>query len=410
MDPDVFWNDKMSAARVLQIEDLKYSTHAEQMGEIVLALLKAAKHNDTRVRLEAVRALGQFAQIPDHVRERVPEINKVIPALQIIALRDPNLGIEAKKILKRAGVPLGERPATSQLPLFDPGSPSRRNPSEFVIKQKFQKSDYDCGQTVLDMLGYDGHALVPNRALTSPDLWAIDGIKAIEIPLGRNDRDPEALDYTRPHIWLYYSKPLLERAEKWIEERRADWGQKHREEVIKRMEGLSEEELKALDKIALFEEVAKDMPPRPTPEDAMNSVGAGHFVIRHKDKIYCPHLGTVDAETYTKEAIGLVTQVFSVIPRESSKPGTVKRRTPKVKRNDPCPCGSKRKFKKCCGKRRRRNRRNRRNPQGDCYDAAVDYMRDNYLRDPDCGLILVPRRGDWTGADQRYKIRSRLCS
>ncbi|MEZ5541823.1 MAG: YchJ family protein [Pseudomonadota bacterium] len=30
-------------------------------------------------------------------------------------------------------------------------------------------------------------------------------------------------------------------------------------------------------------------------------------------------------------------------------PGQVRRETPKVGRNDPCPCGSGRKFKKCCG-------------------------------------------------------------
>lgn len=30
-------------------------------------------------------------------------------------------------------------------------------------------------------------------------------------------------------------------------------------------------------------------------------------------------------------------------------PETVKRGTPKVGRNDPCPCGSGKKFKKCCG-------------------------------------------------------------
>ena len=29
---------------------------------------------------------------------------------------------------------------------------------------------------------------------------------------------------------------------------------------------------------------------------------------------------------------------------------TVKRATPKVGRNDPCPCGSKKKFKHCCGR------------------------------------------------------------
>jgi len=31
------------------------------------------------------------------------------------------------------------------------------------------------------------------------------------------------------------------------------------------------------------------------------------------------------------------------------KPETVKRQAPKVGRNDPCPCGSGKKYKKCCG-------------------------------------------------------------
>lgn len=33
-----------------------------------------------------------------------------------------------------------------------------------------------------------------------------------------------------------------------------------------------------------------------------------------------------------------------------SKGNTVRRETPKVGRNDPCPCGSGRKYKKCCGR------------------------------------------------------------
>nr|MDJ0811505.1 SEC-C metal-binding domain-containing protein [Desulfobacterales bacterium] len=33
---------------------------------------------------------------------------------------------------------------------------------------------------------------------------------------------------------------------------------------------------------------------------------------------------------------------------EAPKPQTVKRETPKVGRNAPCPCGSGRKYKKCC--------------------------------------------------------------
>ena len=30
--------------------------------------------------------------------------------------------------------------------------------------------------------------------------------------------------------------------------------------------------------------------------------------------------------------------------------GTVKREQPKIGRNDPCLCGSEKKYKKCCGK------------------------------------------------------------
>ncbi len=34
---------------------------------------------------------------------------------------------------------------------------------------------------------------------------------------------------------------------------------------------------------------------------------------------------------------------------EAPKVGQIKRDTPKVGRNDPCPCGSGKKYKKCCG-------------------------------------------------------------
>ena len=37
------------------------------------------------------------------------------------------------------------------------------------------------------------------------------------------------------------------------------------------------------------------------------------------------------------------------LPRRKSAVATVQRDTPKVGRNDPCPCGSGKKFKKCCG-------------------------------------------------------------
>jgi uncharacterized protein len=37
------------------------------------------------------------------------------------------------------------------------------------------------------------------------------------------------------------------------------------------------------------------------------------------------------------------------LPHRKSAVAQVQRETPKVGRNDPCPCGSGKKFKKCCG-------------------------------------------------------------
>jgi preprotein translocase subunit SecA len=39
--------------------------------------------------------------------------------------------------------------------------------------------------------------------------------------------------------------------------------------------------------------------------------------------------------------------------KEQSKPSTVKRTEDKVGRNDPCPCGSGKKYKKCCGAKKK---------------------------------------------------------
>ncbi|MDO4546165.1 MAG: SEC-C metal-binding domain-containing protein, partial [Bacillota bacterium] len=40
----------------------------------------------------------------------------------------------------------------------------------------------------------------------------------------------------------------------------------------------------------------------------------------------------------------------TVVPRRENKQQTVRRETPKVGRNDPCPCGSGKKYKHCCGR------------------------------------------------------------
>ena len=37
---------------------------------------------------------------------------------------------------------------------------------------------------------------------------------------------------------------------------------------------------------------------------------------------------------------------------EGAKPQTIRREKPKIGRNQPCPCGSGKKYKHCCGKLR----------------------------------------------------------
>ena len=52
-----------------------------------------------------------------------------------------------------------------------------------------------------------------------------------------------------------------------------------------------------------------------------------------------PQIESDIPETYARQS-----------PHDAEKPTPFKREEPKVGRNDPCPCGSGRKFKKCCGK------------------------------------------------------------
>ena len=50
------------------------------------------------------------------------------------------------------------------------------------------------------------------------------------------------------------------------------------------------------------------------------------------------------------QAAGIPKQGAKVPPRQT-KPETVRRDRPKVGRNDPCPCGSGKKYKNCCMKK-----------------------------------------------------------
>ena len=55
------------------------------------------------------------------------------------------------------------------------------------IIHKYQQESYDCGQTCLDMLGYEGHLMFSARELSEEDLMEIPGVKRIfESDLGFN--------------------------------------------------------------------------------------------------------------------------------------------------------------------------------------------------------------------------------
>ncbi len=64
------------------------------------------------------------------------------------------------------------------------------------------------------------------------------------------------------------------------------------------------------------------------------------------------HLGTAEGEE--KEVSNAVAQDVLAQLKNLLHAEPVRREQPKVGRNDPCPCGSRKKFKKCCWKKSQR--------------------------------------------------------
>ncbi len=88
-----------------------------------------------------------------------------------------------------------------------------KNPAETVmIIPKLQKTNYDCGQTCLDMLGYDGNKMFPGVEVSSSDLRSIPGAKDLTLPVGQE----ETLDYSYPHIWILLGKDKVAGAQHWV--------------------------------------------------------------------------------------------------------------------------------------------------------------------------------------------------
>ena len=71
----------------------------------------------------------------------------------------------------------------------------------------------------------------------------------------------------------------------------------------------------------------------------MDIIGQGDFAVTNKDG-----KTAFSFRTPSIECIDFVKQAQSGAAQQISKP------PPKVGRNDPCPCGSGKKYKKCCGK------------------------------------------------------------
>lgn len=125
---------------------------------------------------------------------------------------------------------------------------------EFELKQLFQRSNYDCGHTCLEMLGYDGHEMFSGREMTSKDMRSIPGAREVTVRIGQE----ETLDYAVPHVWSLLPKP---------------------------------------------EFVAST---------------TAHFVIRYKDKIFCPSVGTLNSEEYKIKYVAFVLQEFIVPVNKST--------------------------------------------------------------------------------------------
>jgi hypothetical protein len=104
------------------------------------------------------------------------------------------------------------------------------------------------------------------------------------------------------------------------------------------------------------------------PEDLEKSLAEGDTRLR-KSLEHCPPTGVPDAVEELSDWAAFQEDTSGGAPGRSSlssagwaddwgdvdedesqvPPGTLRNMTPKVGRNDPCPCGSGRKYKKCCG-------------------------------------------------------------
>lgn len=80
------------------------------------------------------------------------------------------------------------------------------------LSLNYKQGNFICGQTCLDMLGYDGHNMFPKNEVSSSDLRSIPGAQEVTVPVGQE----ETLDYTYPHIWILLGKDKVAGAQHWV--------------------------------------------------------------------------------------------------------------------------------------------------------------------------------------------------
>lgn len=115
-----------------------------------------------------------------------------------------------ERVAQRFG--LGEKTTPEKQPDKPRITSEGKSEGKIVISPKLQESNFDCGQTVLDMLGYKGHEMYPGHEISSSELRDIPGAREVTLPVGRE----EELDYNYPKVWIILGKDKVAGANHWV--------------------------------------------------------------------------------------------------------------------------------------------------------------------------------------------------
>ena len=240
---------------------------------------------------------------------------------------------------------------------------------EIIYKQRREVLDgNDIKQTIINMMHeYIKNVLDANIQGDIPDHWNFDAIRGEFYGLLCGDDDfkytPEELNYlTRESL----ENTLVERADK----RYAEQEEIFREaEIFKDRPEFGNEPFREIERIVLLENVDRhwvnyidDM------DDLISGIGLRSYAQHNPITEYRLEGGNMFEQMITDIKEATVKKLLSVRPAQKPierkqvlkageaalkgevqmKKTVIKRKTEKVGPNDPCPCGSGKKYKKCC--------------------------------------------------------------